>query len=370
MHYLSSALQELGHEVALIDMPCAARPQVSYTVNEIPLIFEHDENLPTHIVRGLLFGHSVLGQLGELLRLERFDVINFHSQFTALFGIQLVRRMRLPSIFTLHNPTWSDAMACRSMLNRLKFWMERRAEKNADLVICLSRATAANVTGILGLDGSKVSVVPVGVDDSWFIEPRVDPAIRRKYAPNDEFVVLHVGRMASYKNQLVIAQAIPNIMREVRNVKFVFVGPVSSPSYFRMLIRTLRDAGVKNHVVFAGQVPLPELRQLYYLADVYVLPSLRENMPQAILEAMAAGRPIISSSIASLKEHLPNGVGIAIPPSDHEALAMVTIKLLRDPDLRDKLGQRARLHAYRNYRWPTIAQQTAALYTRLIRECK
>ena len=366
VHYLSSALCELGHEVTLLDMPYAYRPKVSYDLKEVPLIFKNYGNLPVRVLHGLSFGYSVRGQLGKLIRHERYGVINFHDQFTASFGMQLAKRMRLPSVFTLHNPLWSDVSSCRSALNKLKFLIERKVEKNIDLLICLSQTVAANVTSFLGVDRSKVSVVPIGVDDSWFIMPRIDPSIRRKYAPNDEFVVLHVGRIASYKNQLVIARAIPNVVREFQNVKFVFVGPVGSPSYFRMVMRTLKNVGAKNHVVFAGQVPFSELRQLYYLADVFVLPSLQENMPQALLEAMAAGRPLISSSIASLKEHLPNGKSILISPSDHKALAMAIIKLLRNPYLRDILGQRARLHAYRCYRWPMIAQQTVDLFSDLM----
>lgn len=365
IHYLCSSLQELGHEVTLIDIPCHDRSKTTYDIEEVPVVLKDHKNAATHIVSEFLFDYFSSLHIQRLAKTKKFDVINFQSQFSALFGMQMAQRMGIPSVFTLHNPIWSDTVCCRSLTQKLRFWMERTAEKKADLVICLSKTVAANVTRFLGVDPVKVLVVPVGIDDSWFIKPHLDPAIQYKYGPNNEPIILNVARIASYKNQLTIIKGIPDILKQVPNAQFIFVGPVESPSYLRMLKKNLTCIGSKNNVVFTGSISLSELRQLYYLADVFVFPSLKENMPQAMLEAMAAGRPIIFSSIAPLREVLPSDAGIMISASDHEALMMATIKLLQDRGLRDELGVKARSYAFDNYRWSSVAQQIIATYNRV-----
>ena len=134
-----------------------------------------------------------------------------------------------------------------------------------------------------------------------------------------------------------------------------------------MLKKKLSVSQAKNNVVFTGSISLSELRQLYFHADVFVLPSLKENMPQALLEAMASGKPVISSSIPSSREVLSNGESILISPSDHAALASATIKILKNPVFGNMLGQKARLHAYHAYRWQMIAKRAVDLFSELIK---
>jgi glycogen(starch) synthase len=361
VHYLAQTLQCLGHDVTVVDMASEPRPDALYRLVQVPLRWRADSNLLAHATRGLLFGQAVAGRLARLLQGARFDVVNFHSQFTGLLGIPVARRLGVPTFFTMHNPLWSDGGACRSRWARAKFWMERRAEAQADALIYLSEAVKENRRCFFGLDSTRVNVVPLGIGESWFTPVEPSPAIRQKYASQGEAVILHVARIAPYKNQMTLVQALPEILRKAPGTRAVFVGPQDSPSYLEKLEKVVIQAGMQDRVVFAGTVTLEELAQLYGLASVFVLPSLQENCPQALLEAMAQGRAVVASDIAPLRPIL-EGVALLIPPLDHEALARAVLMLLEESGPRQYLAGRAKQRAWECYRWEVVAQQTAEVY--------
>ena len=361
VHYLAKGLQTRGHEVTVVDATASPRGDTPYRLVEEPPRARAGANPLDRVARGLLFGRAVAKRLACLLREESFDVVNFHSQFSGLLGIPVARRLGVPAFFTMHNPLWSDEAACRSPWARAAFWMERRAEVQADALIYLSEAVKENRRCFFGLPGGKFRVVPLGIDESWFTRRRASAAVRRKYAPNGEAVLLQVARLAPYKNQIALVKALREVVREAPSVRAVLVGPVDSPDYLRMLRREVAAAGLEEKVVFAGSVPPEELAQLYALASVFVLPSLRENCPQALLEAMAQGLAVVASDIAPLRPIL-EGVASLVPPLEPDSLAKEVLALLADRKARERLANQVRRRAWARHRWELIAGQTADVY--------
>ncbi len=366
IHYLSAALQRLGHEVTVIDMPATSIPPPPYRRLEVPLRWRHDSNLVSHALRGLFFGRAAARQLEQLIEDHEADIVNFHGQFTGVVGIPVARRHGVPSVFTMHNPLWSDERACQSLPQRAKFFLEKRAEAEAESVVGLSGHVTDHRVRFFGVSRAKVTVAPVGVDDYWFQPVAVTSRVEEKYTPNGDPLVLVVGRLAPYKNQLLVANALPHLLAAVPNARLVFAGPPDSSSYLHDVQAAVAKARAETRVIFAGAVPLAELAQLYSLARVFVLPSLQENCPQVLLEAMAQAKAIVASDIAPVREILSDSTALMVPPSDHEALASAVVRLLKDQGLREELGSAARQRAYDVYRWDVVAQQVAQMYERLL----
>jgi glycosyltransferase involved in cell wall biosynthesis len=319
-------------------------------------------------MRGLLFGAAVSRKLKKLIQDGHVDLVNFHGQFVAEMAMPITRRHRIPCVFTMHNPLWSDTAACESPWDRMRFRLEWRAEARAEYVIGLSESVTDNRVRYFGLCRSKTVVVPVGVDDLWFERKPVGALVRDKYAPDDEAVLLHVGRIAPYKNQLTLVKALARVLASASHTRAVFVGPVDSQPYLRKLWDVAAEMGVARNIVIAGHVPFDELAELYSLASIVVLPSLRENCPQAALEAMAQGKAIVASDIGPLREVLPNGTCIRVSTLDHEALAAAIALLLDDDKLREDIGARARARAHCTYRWDAVCKRIVSAYARMV-EC-
>jgi len=361
VHYLAKGLQAIGHEVTVVDATTEPRGDTPYRLIEVAPRAHAGSNPLAHAAHGLMFGRAVAKRLSRLLREERFDVVNFHSQFSGLLGIPVARRLGVPAFFTMHNPLWSDEAACRSLRARSLFWMERRAETRADAPIYLSEAIRENRRRFFGPESADASVVPLGIDESWFARRRPSAGVRRKYTPNGEAVLLQVARIAPYKNQMALLKALPQIVRAVPTVRAVFVGPQDSAGYLSVLRREVAGNGLEEKVVFAGNVAAEELAQLYSLAAVFVLPSLQENCPQSLLEAMAQGTAVVASDIAPLRPML-QGVAPMVPPRDHVALAEALLRLLAERKARARPARAAKRRAWERYRWEVIAGQTADVY--------
>lgn len=365
IHSLSLALVALGHEVTVLDIEDKNRSPTPYRVVEIPLRWRKDINLPTHILRGFALRQASGQELRGLLEKEHFDIINFHNQFSA-HHIDLAHRYNIPAVYSLHNPLWYDSRACQSFWQRLKFSQDIRAMQNADTVICLNNITNQNLAHHFMVSPSKIAVLPNGIDESRLADIRVSEAIKNRYAPNDEPIVLNVARIAPYKNQLTLAKAIPLVAREIPNVRFLFVGPIGDKSYARRVHQTISEAGTKRNALFFGEVPYADLPQLYSLCKVFAVPSESEGFPLVVLEAMASSKAVVASDFEGFQEMLGEGRGITVPAFDYEALANAIISLLRDDSLRDKMGKRAKEHVRLNYTWNSVARKTVEVYKKAI----
>jgi glycosyltransferase involved in cell wall biosynthesis len=123
-----------------------------------------------------------------------------------------------------------------------------------------------------------------------------------------------------------------------------------------------KELGIEDRIHFLGWQSREQLIQSYTKANVFLFPSRHEGMPNAMLEAMASGLPVIASCIAGSEELVLDGeTGYLFPSEDTESLQAALKKLLIDPALRKQMGITSRLHAESNYSWVSTAQQYALL---------
>jgi glycosyltransferase involved in cell wall biosynthesis len=123
-----------------------------------------------------------------------------------------------------------------------------------------------------------------------------------------------------------------------------------------------RELGIEDHVHFLGWQSREQLMQCYRQANVFVFPSRHEGMPNALLEAMASGLPVVASCIAGNEELVVEGeTGYLVPSEDIEALQTALKNLLSDPISREQMGSASRQYVEANYSWESTAQQYALL---------
>jgi glycosyltransferase involved in cell wall biosynthesis len=173
----------------------------------------------------------------------------------------------------------------------------------------------------------------------------------------DMFLVGNVARLAQPKAHLQMLEAARQVIQKDSSVRFVFIG--DGP------LRPTIDAKIKemelgNHVFLIGQ--RTDVNDLYPALDMFILPSVREGFPLAVIEAMANGLPIIASDLGGIAEALGDQAGIRIPPGDSDSLARAIINLRKNPHLASELGKLAYARAIESFSLPIIVESYLRIY--------
>jgi len=237
-----------------------------------------------------------------------------------------------------------------------------------DKVIALS-PTDLDILTHMGVPRYKVCIIPNGVDWSYYSNPPPYSElheVKEKYGLGDNTTALTVCVIRANKGLEYLMKA----AHSLEKMKFVIVGEVGDREYFYKLLE-LRKKLKLNNLKFLGWVPDKDLRLLLFISDIFVLPSLSETLPLVVLEAMAAGKPIVATSVGGIPYLVRNGVnGILVPPRNHLALSSALKELSVNPERMAKMGEANRLLVMRRYTWRNIANKTISLYERLINRLK
>jgi glycosyltransferase involved in cell wall biosynthesis len=228
---------------------------------------------------------------------------------------------------------------------------------DADLVICPSRATAAALESIEA-PPERVRVVPLGAD----VVPPEDPARVLDAVGIDRPYVLWVGTMEPRKN---LRRAIGGFLRaaeshapEAGHLKLYLAGPtgwLSGP-----VSELLTRSDVRDRVRPLGVLPTETLAAAYAGAETFLFPSLGEGFGLPVLEAMAAGAPVVTSDRSSLPE-VAGDAAVLCDPTDEDSIASALVSILADPSLAQRLRERGRARAA-EFTWERTARETAACY--------
>ncbi len=224
----------------------------------------------------------------------------------------------------LLHPEWVDAQTRRFHLRALDSLRQR-----ADRIVCISEATAYDVVRELGVDGERISIVYPGVDEAFFDAKPAPPAILGG-AP----YVLAVGTLNERKNLGLLIDGFAKVAERNRELRLVIVG---SPDRDAERIRQrIRERGIEQRTVLLGFASDEELPGIVAAATVLVFPSLFEGYGMPVVEAMAAGTPVIASSDPSIDE-ATGGAAVRFDPRDAATLADALGKLVRSESDRRRL---------------------------------
>lgn len=206
---------------------------------------------------------------------------------------------------------------------------------NSDLITSVSQELA-NMAIQLGAAPEKIKIVLWGVDLRKFNGSIDTSDVKKKLSIENALVVLSPRNLEKVYNIETIIRSIPAVIGEIPNVKYVFLGDGSLNHNLKTLVRSLE---VENNVVFAGRIAYEDIPKYYNLADVCVSVSTSDGTPSSMLEAMACNLPLIVSDIPPYHEWIiENKNGLYVSMFDHQALSSTTLALLKDRDLRMRMG--------------------------------
>ncbi len=217
---------------------------------------------------------------------------------------------------------------------------------------------AADELAAVGVAPERISVIPSGIDTRRWDASRKDRASLGSTPP---LRVIMVGHYSPIKGHSILLQAAARVIQEFPSVLFQLVGRETAK-----LRPEAERLGVAGHVEILGErTDVPELLSKTHL---FVMPSLMEGIGTALIEAQAAGVPVVASEVGGLPDVVEKGVtGLLTPPGDAQALASALLRLLKSPEEREAMAARAVENARKNFSVEAVTDRLEDLYTRMAR---
>ena len=268
-------------------------------------------------------------RLRRLIRREPFDGVMCHSAWTmAVFG-NVVKSFSLPLIFWLHGPTTG------------RHWLERWARRvSPDLVLCNSPGTAATLPTLYTDVPYEVLNLPVAVD-ALPLDSDERHTIREELGTPDRAVVIaHAGRFEPWKGHRVLLEALA-LIEDAPDWRCWIISGAQRPvehQYLEQLRALARRSGIADRVIFCGE--RSDVARMLAAADIYCQPNTEaEGFGIALVEAMGAGLPVVTSGNGGIAEVIDESCGIRVARNDPRAVANALDLLLGDPVRRAQMGR-------------------------------
>lgn len=296
--------------------------------------------------------------LRQLVREHTPDVVHVHSSKAGALG-RLAARNSGPAVVYTPNAFGYLGLpngAVRRLFRQVERWLGYHA---TDALICVSRSELELARRQDIAPDGKLALVENAIAAADFGRLPEKAAARTELGLDPKRpLVGAVGRLAAQKGFSDLVKAARRIVDESPDVQFVLVG---EGEYQRKLQRMIVDNDLQERVILTGF--RADVRPVLAALDVFVLPSLYEGMSYSLMEAMAAGLPVVATNVVGNRDLVVHGEsGLLVPPSDPPALSGALLRLLNDPTLRERLGKGAREAARSRPSPRQMADQVMELY--------
>ncbi|OGF58391.1 MAG: hypothetical protein A2Y62_14975 [Candidatus Fischerbacteria bacterium RBG_13_37_8] len=322
---------------------------------------------PFALLKNLLFLIPNIINLIRIIKREKVTIV--HSNNTAIIGSGIAARIcGIPSVYHVREIIGKPKI--------MRFLYPRLINRLADVIICISEAVA-----LMFLENSvphyKAVVVYNGIDLSHFNKPLDSMKLKREFTiPEASPLIGIVGRISPRKGHVYFIEAAAKIIKEIPDAKFYIIGWVESHAqvYTELLnkLKTLINSlGLYKQVMFTGvRKDIPDIMASL---DIIVMASASAAAPEpfgrVIVEAMAAGKPVVSTNEGGAPELIEDGkTGILVPPADSEALAQAVLSLLKNKELKKNMGALAKESVQNKFSEHTMVANTERYYREIISE--
>ena len=298
-----------------------------------------------------------------------YDVIHANFFMSGWVGLRLKEAFGLPLVTTFHalglvrkaHQKEADAFP------EARIDIERTLAEHSDRVIAECPQDRLDLERFYNVDPARVAMVPCGFDANEFAPGSRQEARRYLQIPDDEFMVLQVGRMVPRKGVETVVRAMACVPCDHMRLRIVggdgdVADRALTPEIGR-LMDIASECGVSNRVTFEGRKPRDELRHWYAAANVFVTTPWYEPFGITPLEAMACARPVVGSAVGGVQFSVKDGVtGLLVPPKDADALASALSKLHADPARAEAMGEAGLRRAQEHFTWQGVSHSLAKVF--------
>ncbi len=313
----------------------------------------------------LLIPFLVICGIITLLRLtknKRYDLISAHWIIPNGIIAAVVSLIRnIPFTVTLPG---SDVYVAQknAIFSFLTRWAAERAA-----IVCADSPQYLTELGFTGAQAKRREVIPYPVDLQTVHATRDTQSLRKKLGISPTGLILvSVGRLVEKKGIIYALRAVPAILRHFPNAQYVIVGDGDMRD---LLEGETRKLNIATHVHFVGNIGRGEISRYYSLADVIVVPSIKDHegniddRPVALIESMACGKPVIATRFPGNTLSIDQGKsGMLIPQKNPQAIERAVLQLFHSPALRRRLGKEAQKRVKAKFSHTTIGKHYHKLF--------
>ena len=365
---MAHALAKMGHRVTVISLSIDENESVMHTGDvEVRRIHARPRLEKKRFFwrwSGLWPGFSwaACRYLKKLHQENPIDLIEVAENRADLFFLSFYSQR--PKWVTRLHTAWifvdQDGNGLPNFKKRMMYWMEKQTIRNADAITSPSQAMVDRTKQWVCLKHKKTWVVPNPVDSHRFV-------------PNSESKkskeIFFVGRLEKRKGIGLFVEIVPRVLRKFPEASFRFIGK-SSEKWNGTLWKELILNSVlplQQKQIHFEQLRREELLPRYQNASLCVMPSIWENFPYAVLEAMSCGLPVVASRIGGHPELIQDGFNaVLFPPGDAELLSKAIIELLQNPEKMERMGRNARQVVEENFSVEHVAPRMLEVYREIL----
>ncbi len=368
VHDLSHKLVNEGHEVTV----------VTYKDGNVPYI-EDDNGVMVYRVDNFMISSNnlidwtmqlnfnMIAKTGEIIAEKgSFDVIHAHDWLVAYAAKTLKTAYNIPLVSTIHATEAGRNSGIRDEQQRYINDTEWMLTYESSEVIVNSNYMRSELQRLFGLPYEKINVIPNGVNLNMYDGIEKDYDFRRKYAMDNEKIILFMGRLVYEKGIQTLISAMPKILNHYHDAKLLIAGKGGMIDELRNQVNYL---GLGNKVYFTGYLGSKDVQKMYKCADVSVFPSTYEPFGIVALEAMLSGTPVVVSDVGGLNEIIDHGInGMKSYAGNANSFADSILTLLFDQKLCDTVTKNAISKVKSEYNWTKITNDTHFAYEKAIAE--
>ncbi len=366
VHDLSHKLVKNGHDVTV----------VTYKEGDTPE-FENDKGVKVYRVENYMIkpnnftdwimqlNFTLTAKATQIINEQgKFDCIHAHDWLVAYSAKTLKDSFQIPIVSTIHATEAGRNSGIHDNVQRYINDTEWLLTYESTEVIVNSNYMKCELQRLFGLPFEKINVIPNGININNFNGITKDYDFRRKYAMDNEKIILYIGRLVYEKGVQHLISAMPKIINGYNDTKLIIGG---KGGMYDELREQAKNLGIENKVYFTGYLSSKEVQKMYKCADIAVFPSTYEPFGIVALEAMLAGVPTVVSDIGGLNEIVDHGInGMKSYAGNSNSIADSVLALLYNHQLCNNIVKNAKTKVKQEFNWNKIAQDTFFTYEKAI----
>jgi glycosyltransferase involved in cell wall biosynthesis len=320
----------------------------------------------------------------KLMKEPELDLIHLHTA-KRLGGIGRTAALKrgIPYVISIHGgmtdvpadeaATWTAPTAKTVEWGKLLGMMvgSRRVLDDAAAIICVDQSESERMKKLY--PSKRVEFVPNGVDPEPYRNGEGSRFRKDHGIGDDRKIILNISRIDPQKNQLMAVDVLDRVRQVGEDAMLVLIGPVTNVEYHAKLEAEIQRKGLSDHVLLIPGLPpgAQELYDAYAAADLFLLSSNHEPFGIVILEAWAAGAPVVAASVGGVPDFTHHGEDVLrFERGNAEEAARHALSILRNPDEAQRLREAAARLVEVKYHWNTITKQLADLYRDVVKQHK